>query len=442
MLRFAVNYTKVVIEMVRLSVENIGQDAMDYNLAKAGYTTFYVDGTDGLDTYPGDSWGQPFKTIQHAVDVAESWANIFIKAGTYAENVIIATDSISLIGQSRDAVEIHPASGDALNISGDFVTVTKLSLYAHDCCARLSGKYLTLDTIKLDGVDMSVGLFLVVPNHATITNIYVSTTHLMYAIETMGAASYLEISNCIFDLSYASSNVYVIYLDKILKSKIFNNDIKALNGGASYGMWITPTCSDLSIFHNNFINNTIQIYDAGGTRISAFENFYGDHTNVDNGFGIAKAPYAYAGGTDPRPVCVRDGWDGLSWADADLVADILTVMRGTDNAFSSAISQDYTTEKTVFEIASDTRYEIIGAWIDITPFTAADTITFQFYRAIDAAGVTYRKAGAAISKVKDTDNPIVEFADFAHYGYTKITAISSPGRTVVVPYGYIKESME
>jgi hypothetical protein len=285
-----------------------------------GAASLHVDGTDGDDSNDGESWITAKKTIQEAVGAADSWTQIFIKAGTYAENVTIATDTISLIGQSRDEVDIHPTSGVALTVPADTVTITNLSLYAAQTyCAILSGENLTLDTIRLNGAAEKLGIELTTPNHTTLNNIYASNSNLATAITATGTAKYLTISNSKFNLTHGAPG-YSIYLSKTSKSRVFNNDIGAMSGGSGYGMWIVDDCSDLSIFHNNFIGNNTQVHEGGGTRISLFENFYDDHSNVDNGFGIAKAPYAYTGGTDPRPVVCRNGWLGLSWADADLVA--------------------------------------------------------------------------------------------------------------------------
>jgi hypothetical protein len=126
----------------------------------------------------------------------------------------------------------------------------------------------------------------------------------------------------------------------------------------------------------------------------------------------------------------------------DDISEALGVFASTDNDHSSAPSQDYTTEQTIFEIALDTRYEIKGAWIDITPFTNGSNITIQFYRSVSAAGGTYRKSGSAYTVTKNTDNPVVDISDYAHYGYTKVTAISDGGETVEVPFGRIICPME
>lgn len=131
-------------------------------------------------------------------------------------------------------------------------------------------------------------------------------------------------------------------------------------------------------------------------------------------------------------------------AAANIPADIDLIKTYTDNNYSTTGALNFTTEKTVFEIAVDTRYQIISPWIYIGAFTNGATITFKFYRAIIYSGLVYFAAGDTITKIVGTDNPIVEFSDWAHYGYTKITAISNNAAdtAVNVLFGYIKKPLE
>lgn len=121
-----------------------------------------------------------------------------------------------------------------------------------------------------------------------------------------------------------------------------------------------------------------------------------------------------------------------------------SVVTYSDNNYSKSASLDFTTEQTVFEIADDTRYQLINPWIDLTPFTATAVITIQVYRSVAAAGATYRKASAPVTFTVGTDNPIVELGDIAHYGYIKVMATSDNGAdtAVEVPFGYIKKALE
>lgn len=80
------------------------------NVAKEGWTTYYVDGTNGNDGANGLTWESAFKTIQHAIDTAESWAKIYVKDGTYTETLTLNKSHIKIIGATRDGTIIQPAS--------------------------------------------------------------------------------------------------------------------------------------------------------------------------------------------------------------------------------------------------------------------------------------------------------------------------------------------
>ena len=94
---------------------------------------------------------------------------------------------------------------------------------------------------------------------------------------------------------------------------------------------------------------------------------------------------------------------------------------------------------------SDSEIEAMSLMIKTETGVATEKATeHAAAAAVAAAGGTYRKAGDPITKVVGTDNPIIEFGDYAHYGYTKITAISdNAGDSAVdVTLGYIKKPLE
>jgi hypothetical protein len=314
--------------------------------------SLYVDGTNGSDGNDGESWKTAKKTIQEAVDTADSWSNIFVKSGTYAENVFLGTAKrgISIIGESRDSVIIHPTDGYPVWTQADETTILNLSLFLEEI-TKFGGyvqgaDHCTFDNINVDGVAWSSGIKLLGAEAATVKRLYAVNSHLTRAISATGTTKYVEISDCIIDLSGASA-IYGILFDNITKSKIFNNDVNA-----PACIYMEAGATNNSIFHNNMINPTDL-----GTNNSLFENFYSGHSNIDNGFGIATVPFTFTSSAeDPRPVICRDGWLGLSWADADLVADILAdvtgiagaAMRGTDSAALASVC----TEARLAELAA------------------------------------------------------------------------------------------
>ena len=127
----------------------------------------------------------------------------------------------------------------------------------------------------------------------------------------------------------------------------------------------------------------------------------------------------------------------------------ITMDKSEDNAFSTSGIKDFTSEETVFEIAIDTKYEMIGVKIDITgtaanPFTIGATLSIKLYTAYAAAGASYRQEGETITRIVGTDSPSVAFSDWADYAYSKVTIESNNGAdtAVDVPIKYIKKPLE
>lgn len=82
--------------------------------------SLYVSADDGSDSNDGSSWDAAFATIQEAVDnaVSERGDVIYVKPGTYAENVVVSQkDYLTVIGVSLNGYgrpDVVPASGLAL----------------------------------------------------------------------------------------------------------------------------------------------------------------------------------------------------------------------------------------------------------------------------------------------------------------------------------------
>ena len=91
----------------------------------ASATTWWVYGATGLDTNPGTQ-SQPFKTIGHAVSVAQTSDTITVEDGTYAEDV-----SLTHGGTSTTPFTLQAATGQSPLISG-FVSIpsTSWSVYS------------------------------------------------------------------------------------------------------------------------------------------------------------------------------------------------------------------------------------------------------------------------------------------------------------------------
>ena len=268
------------------------------NVAKEGWTTYYVDGENGNDANNGLRWETAFKTIQHAVGVAESWAKIYVKSGTYQEHIGIYRNSIHLIGEDQATTFI---------VAGDHHAI-----YVHGSNCRISGFNLTADAphiaVLASGNYIKLEL-LTTSRPVALEGNYNIATNLLLNHDLLITGNHNVVTHCV------SENVgYGIRIkDSLNGSSQYNRIIENDVIGATYGVAITKAAVESqynTIAHNNLMDCTHYALDEGTNNVF-FENYYSAHSNIDNGFGIATEPYVFTGGSDPRPVVCRNGWLGL-----------------------------------------------------------------------------------------------------------------------------------
>jgi len=286
--------------MVRLALHSIAYEAKTLNLAKEGYTAYYVDGTNGLDIHDGGSWSQAFKTIQHAVDEAGSWCKIFIKEGTYAENVVIDKDHIHLIGNDKGTTIITPTTGYVLVVTSNDCTIEELYGKAVELaatCFSIGGNNNVIHDCKVYGsnIGLSLGVALVGDNCKAYNISNVADTY-------MGVYSdgeYNEIYDCLFDAAYTGVQIAGD------KCRIHDNEIRNCKVG---GTAIDINGDNNSIYHNNLVSNDKYVSDAGAGN-KWFENYYSDHVTDTDNDGMADSSRTEDGATDYQPVSRRNGWN-------------------------------------------------------------------------------------------------------------------------------------
>lgn len=147
--------------MVKLSLHSIAYEAKTLNLAKEGYTTFYVDGAKGSDLHDGGSWVQAFKTIQHAVDESESWAKVFIRS---LNNATATTNTAA--GQK----DVKVSSGTGFSV-GDVVLIRDDNKSERATVAAIVDTILTManDLSNTYQTSANAAVYCVYDENATIT---------------------------------------------------------------------------------------------------------------------------------------------------------------------------------------------------------------------------------------------------------------------------------
>ena len=291
-------------------------------VVKEGATTYYVDGVTGNDGANGLTWESAKKTIQAAVDIADLWADIYIADDTYYERVKVPATkpNLSFYGESKENTLIHGRDGGggdfyaiAISASGVSLHNVHLDSYVHsfsagagtaifDGCqigARgiLSGDYNVLH--KCDGIK---GMASITGSRNIVIGCIIGAfgQEVATAITICGGANY----NYVYDNEFQC--------DCYRGVTLCDDGTKAEHN---------------TITHNSFVDVSIQALEDDGANNDIFENYYSDHTNVDNGSGIANAAYAIAGtagNSDPRPVIVRNGWlaQALSGVNANAITDL------------------------------------------------------------------------------------------------------------------------
>ena len=386
------------------------------NVSKEGFTTYYVDGTNGNDANNFLRWETAAKTIQAAIDKAESWAKIYVAAGTYAEAVTISSskNSIHIIGEDWVTTVIN-ATGLAASaidvrsknciIENLYVIHNALGFRAITASAgrlRLHIKKCTINNVSGYGISPGVGAIIedCMINHVKV-GIWLS------AAETYGSLSY---NGCIIrrntfykGVGIGTSGILISLLGAPY-CEIYENEL------VDFATGIDLDGNDASIFHNNFVANTTPInIDGAVTRYKIVENYYSNHTNIDtDNDGLCDSPYTFIGGTDYSPVSKRNGWNQISLgASVGLgitVSNIFSLVNGmlVTTETGGEVSTNGAAEVNVYiNNAPAGVYKPLIVKIWFTNQTAAETVIVREKYRIEATGGIIEGDAVTFAGVQD-----------------------------------------
>jgi len=284
------------------------------NVSKEGWTTYYVDGANGNDANNGLRWESALKTIQAAIDKAESWAKIYVKAGTYAESITLDKEHLKIIGESRSSVIIAPSSAThVVNITGDQCELHNLKIVfptgtGATSAVRLASFKNTIENVWLhnDGDDGWGFLMGSGYDEQTIRNCKV--TGFMNQMNIAGGIKHHIHDN---DLILNGAGGVNIYVDSTSRCLIHDNYCDG--GGAGTGI-DSSNNSKNSYYHNNLLNHTDNASEDSANNLWR-ENFYDDGPlDIDNdGYGDSPYDVGNPAGTDYDyfPIAKVNGWKAL-----------------------------------------------------------------------------------------------------------------------------------
>jgi parallel beta-helix repeat protein len=239
-----------------------------------------------------------YPTIQQAINAANFGDTIFVRAGTYLENVFV-NKPVYLVGESakNTIIDGGRASRVITVLSGSVMitgfTITNCGMGAQsDSGIYLGG--LTNVTIKNNHImaNNGSGILLYWSSNNTIAENTIT-------INTDGIFLWDSYNNTIYRNNIMTNSRYGIHLFWSYNNTFRENDIG--NNGCGVYLTMGPNV----FYHNNFVNNIVQVsaaswnvwddgYPSGGNYWSDYNgtDFYsGPYQNVTGSDGIGDTPY-------------------------------------------------------------------------------------------------------------------------------------------------------
>jgi len=244
-----------------------------------------------------------FTSIQEAIDATFEGDTVYIYGGEYYEDVLI-NKSINLEGKSLN--DYDPVLIGNVTITSNNVTISNLYIQ-EGSGIRITGYVNASSSISY--------------NNITIKN-NVITNNLEFGITVKEAFNINIIGNAI------KNNNGGVWLQYVNNSNIKEN---TFDKNEKYGIYINDSESNNNeIYHNSFVNNTINAYDGGLNFWNASNlkegNYWDDYRGIDRNLqdGIGDTPYDITGGDNQDKYPLMSPYTGVRtlpnyYVDRDLV---------------------------------------------------------------------------------------------------------------------------
>lgn len=231
-----------------------------------------------------------FNSIQEAINSASPGDTIFVRKGTYYENIVV-NKSITLVGEDKENTIIDGGSKEnVISVKAPYVNISEFTIRnsaPFTSCGISIERYKTIiNNNKI--VNNGVGIQVIFPGENQIYENVISTNYC--GIELIYARGTKIYENVI------SHNIYgvnIIYYS--INNIVYENSFSSNN----YGLSISLYSNNNLFYHNNFIDNTYSVYDEQTTNIWSYNNegnYWSDYKGQDiNGDGIGDTPHNITG---------------------------------------------------------------------------------------------------------------------------------------------------
>jgi hypothetical protein len=288
--RFGTLFVATILLLVSISVMVMGAsqlhwgfgDGEDLPSGENRGVSYFVDGASGNDAWNGLTWATAKRTIQAAVNTVTSGNGdyIFVKSGTYTENVNVNKGNLHLIGEDQHMVNV-----DSFSVSSDDVEISGFRIGPANPNSTLgsvsaSNRHLNLHHNIIEIPDSGTGVYLW-SSFSTYAKIY---------------------SNLIRGESYQRGTGIEVLTNGVHHS-IYDNDFWAFDIGIKM-----DTMYGWCYIYNNRFHGTNSPDITGGYGIKIID---GDYNSISqNWMGYCTTPIDDAGIDNAWLDNHWDGWDG------------------------------------------------------------------------------------------------------------------------------------
>jgi parallel beta-helix repeat protein len=337
-------YNEIGDYQATLKVIN-SQGYENISLREINVYNFYVD--DDFDNSTQGWQIDKFNKIIEAVNVSNNYDGIFVKNGSYQENLII-NKKICIVGESKynttissnkeiiivdsDNVSVSNFkvsntdnnSGKGVIVNGNWVEINSCIFSNNNEGVVINGNFTKIseNTIfdnKLNGILIGYNF----SNNNISNNIIYDNK---FGIVLSGSFNYISQENTIYSNQINDCIIGIKIVQNLKNSEITNNNVEKNsigiffnftnpsfeNGGnilfinnfksnTDFGIKLIGGYSDFHIYENNFIQNPVNAFDNGNNtwydsitkKGNYFDDYNGNDTNED---GIGDTPYQIPGG--------------------------------------------------------------------------------------------------------------------------------------------------